>query len=83
MSLFQNGFAIFISMKKKEKIPAFEGLTEEAYHAMVAKYSQQISELETERQEHQKTIAGLSARSAYLEEIKQQNSPLLKRKSLL
>jgi hypothetical protein len=49
VSLFQNGFVIFIAMNKKEKIPGFEGLTEEAYYALAAKLQQQIRQLETER----------------------------------
>lgn len=83
MSLFQNRFVIFIAMNKKEKIPGFEGLTEEAYYALAAKLQQQIRQLETEREQHQKTIAGLSARRAYLDEIKEENDRFFKRKSLL
>ncbi|MFI5136815.1 MAG: hypothetical protein ACHQIM_03250 [Sphingobacteriales bacterium] len=69
-------------MNKKETIPGFEGLTEEEY-AMVAKLQQQISELETEHEQSQKTIAGLSARQAYLDEIKEEYERFFKRKSLL
>ena len=83
MSLFQNGFVIFIAMNKKEKIPGFEGLTEEEYYAIVAKLKQQISQLEIEHEQNQKTIAGLSARKAYLDEIKEENDRFFRRKSLL
>ena len=70
MSLFQNEFAIFMSMINKRKIPEFEGLTEQEYYALVAKLKQQIEQLETEQGENQKTIAELSARKAYMEQIK-------------
>ena len=70
-------------MNKKEKIPGFEGLTEEEYYAIVAKLKQQISQLEIEHEQNQKTIAGLSARKAYLDEIKEENDRFFKRKSLL
>lgn len=83
MSLFQNGFVIFIAMNKKEKIPGFEGLTEEAYYAIVAKLKQQISQLEIEHEQNQKTIAGLSARKAYLDETEEENDRFFSRKSLL
>ena len=70
-------------MNKKETIPGFEGLTEEEYYAMVAKLQQQISELEIENEQSQKTIADLSVRQAYMDEIKEEYERFFKRKSLL
>jgi hypothetical protein len=57
----------------KKKYPEFKDLTGEKYSAILAEYQKQLGvlqQLEIEHQEHQKTIAGLCARKAYLDEIK-------------
>jgi len=67
-------------MNIKKKYPEFKDLTEEKFKAILAEYQKQlgiqqqrdgqIRQLEIEHEENQKTIAGLCARKAYLDENK-------------
>jgi hypothetical protein len=56
-------------MNTLPKIPEFEGMTKDEYHAMVSKLQQRIRELEAGRKADEKELADLSARKAYLDEI--------------
>jgi hypothetical protein len=45
-------------------------MTKEKYYAMVSQFQQRIEQLEAMREEDEKELAELSARKAYLDEIK-------------
>ncbi|HMG11257.1 MAG TPA: hypothetical protein VK609_22240 [Mucilaginibacter sp.] len=71
------------------KTQDYKGLKPEQYQQLliekeqlVARREEQIRQLEIEHEENQKTIAGLCARKAYLDEIKEQNNRFFRRKSL-
>jgi hypothetical protein len=71
------------------KTQDYKGLKPEQYQQLLiekeqllARREEQIKQLEIEHQENQKTIAGLCARKAYLDEIKEQNNRFYKGKSL-
>lgn len=67
-------------MNIKDQYPEFKNLTEADFNAMISEYHakveitkqqyEEIRQLENEQQQNQKTIAGLKARKAYLDEIK-------------
>jgi CHASE3 domain sensor protein len=57
-------------MNALPEIPDFKGMTKEKYYAMVSKFQQRIEQLEALVEEEEKELAELSARKAYLDEIK-------------
>lgn len=58
-------------------------MTVEELRELLFERDRQLGGLEIEHQKHQKTIAGLSARSTYLDEIKEEYERFFRRKSLL
>lgn len=70
----------FYTMKKK---PNYKEMTLEELRELLFERDRQIGGLEIEHEENQKTIAGLSARKAYLDGIKEENDRFFRRKNLL
>lgn len=60
----------FYTMNALPEIPGFKEMTKEKYYAMVSQFQQRIEQLEAMREEDEKELAELSARKAYLDEIK-------------
>ena len=60
----------FYTMNKLPAIPNFQGLTKEEYYALVATLQQRIEQLQAEREENEKELAGLSARKAFIDQTR-------------
>ena len=70
-------------MKKKRKLPRFKDLTPEEYQKVMEGLKGEVERLQNENEQLQNELSDLSARKAFLDEIKEQNERLLKGKNLL